>query len=162
MKTPFKAEDAAMAMQVCYVTDDIEATTKWFAELLDRPAPAIVEAPDPEVAKTKYHGKPAAVEFRQALMKWRGTQLEFIQPGPGPSIWRDWLDKHGAGLHHVGFAVKDFEAARESLVALGLPIVQEGEFPNGRYAYTEPAPAIGGFVEILDVDADEVRAYGMD
>ncbi|MEW1811948.1 VOC family protein [Pseudarthrobacter phenanthrenivorans] len=162
MRTPFRAEEAVMAMQVCFVTEDIEATVKWFAELLDLPMPPIVGSTDPEVAQTQYLGQRVDVEFRQALMKWRGTQLEFVQPGPGPSVWRDWLNEHGPGIHHVGFAVSDFDAARRSLVDLGLPIVQEGAFHKGRYAYARPQKPIGGFVEILDVDADEVRAYGMD
>jgi len=162
MKTPFKESEAVMVMQVAFVVEDIDSALRWFAELLDKPVPPTNGAPPPAIAKTEYLGKSAQVGFTQALMKWRGTQLEFIQPDNSPSVWRDWLNEHGPEIHHVGFAVGDFEAARSSLEDLGLPIVQQGEFPKGRYAYADARPMVGAFVEILDVDADDVRAHGMD
>jgi methylmalonyl-CoA/ethylmalonyl-CoA epimerase len=162
MKAPFKETEAVMVMQVCFLTEDIDATLRWFCQLLDKSVPPVNEQPDPEIARTQYKGAPAEVGFRQALMKWRGTQLEFIQPDHRPSVWRDWLNEHGPGIHHVGFAVGNFEDARASLADLGLPIIQEGAWPTGRYAYADARPEVGAFVEILDVDADEVRTHGMD
>jgi len=161
MRVPLKESESPMIMQVCFVTEDIETTLNWFAELLGKDVPAINSAPDPDIAQTKYFGESVHVGFKQALMRWRDTQLEFIQPDQSPSVWRDWMNEHGPGIHHVAFAVADFDAARTSMVESGLSIIQEGAFPKGRYAYADARAMTGAFVELLDVDADEVKAYGM-
>lgn len=160
MNFPFKEKDAAMIMQVCFVTDDIGATVDWFAKLLGKEVPRIFE-PNPAELETQYFGQSAHIGFKQAIMRWRGTQLEFIQPDQSPSVWRDWMNEHGSGIHHVGFAVDDFDAARSSLESAGLQIVQEGSFPRGRYAYADARAIAGSFVEILDVDVEDVKAHGM-
>ncbi len=47
--------------------------------------------------------KPQATEF---TMIGAGTHVgpivvELLQPENGPSIYKEWLDEHGEGLHHI-------------------------------------------------------------
>ena len=35
--------------------------------------------------------------------------FELLQPLEGPSIYREWLDEHGEGLHHVAVMLHDFD-----------------------------------------------------
>lgn len=37
-----------------------------------------------------------------ALLNGFGTELELIEP-MGESVYREWLDQHGPGLHHLAF-----------------------------------------------------------
>ena len=63
--------------------------------------------------------------------------LELIEPIDRPSTWGDQLDQHGDSLHHIAFNI---EGMGETLVMLdekGIPLVQKGEFKNGRYAYVD-------------------------
>ena len=39
--------------------------------------------------------------------------FELLQPLEGPSIYRDWLDEHGEGLHHVAVMLHDFDESTE-------------------------------------------------
>ncbi|MFH1639832.1 MAG: VOC family protein [Chloroflexota bacterium] len=62
--------------------------------------------------------------------------LEFISPVEGKPIYRDFLEKHGEGLHHIAFAVDDLDAETAKLVARGIPVITSVKRPNGRgFAY---------------------------
>jgi hypothetical protein len=39
--------------------------------------------------------------------------FELLQPLEGPSIYKEWLDRHGEGLHHVAVMLHDFEESTE-------------------------------------------------
>ena len=54
------------------------------------------------------YGKPASFSMK-LCMAWTGSMFwEIVQPLDGPSIYKDFLDKHGEGIHqgHVGFDVR--------------------------------------------------------
>ena len=47
-------------------------------------------------------------------------QFELLQPVEGrSSLWADFLDAHGEGLHHISGRVDDVDAAAAKLVAEG-------------------------------------------
>lgn len=66
-----------------------------------------MEAGDYAVTQTEYKGKPAP--GAQSLLAFfdvgPGLQLELIQPNEEPSTWREFLDEHGEGVHHLAFNV---------------------------------------------------------
>ena len=66
-----------------------------------------MEAGDYAVTQTEYKGQPAP--GAQSLLAFfdvgPGLQLELIQPNEEPSTWREFLDKHGEGVHHLAFNV---------------------------------------------------------
>ena len=78
-------------------------------------------------------------------------QLELIQPNEKPSTWRNYLDEHGEGIHHVAFQIKDSKAMVASAEAAGLRLVQHGTYGdgNGEYNYLE-APDLKCIVELLE------------
>jgi methylmalonyl-CoA/ethylmalonyl-CoA epimerase len=49
------------------------------------------------------------------------THLQLIQPLSVDHPLRDWLDAHGAGLHHLCLAVDDVGVALVEAARLGLP-----------------------------------------
>jgi hypothetical protein len=66
-----------------------------------------------------------------------GVQLELVQPVEGPSVYRDWLEEHGEGLHHLNFLVDDVDQAVAALAKQGFPSMQGGKFgpPEQRGAF---------------------------
>jgi len=64
-------------------------------------------------------------------------QLELIEPDEHPSTWRDHLDKHGEGVHHIAFVVDDMKGTVKRMGGNGMPLIQKGEYTGGRYAYME-------------------------
>ncbi|MFW6180490.1 MAG: hypothetical protein ACOC8N_01985 [Spirochaetota bacterium] len=61
-------------------------------------------------------------------------QLELVQPVDGLSIYADWLEEHGEGLHHFNFLVDSHEelqrAARELTGALNCRRVKQNLAPR--------------------------------
>ena len=62
--------------------------------------------------------------------------VEFISPVEGDSIYRDFLNKHGEGIHHIAFRVDDLDAETDKLVARGIPVITSVKRSTGRgFAY---------------------------
>ena len=138
------------ALHICFVTDDIQSFTEWMAALFGAEQPAIHDSFPPDIARVMFHGKPSDASFRQAFLSWRGTEIEIIEPGPEPSSWREFLEKNGPGVHHLGFAVRSLDATAAELEGLGAPAQQHGEFPDGRYLYSDATPRLGTMIELLE------------
>lgn len=65
----------------------------------------------------RYHGEPAAFSYRQAFADLGNVELELIQPLTGETIWSDFLEKHGEGIHHIRFNVPDIAPVEAYLSA---------------------------------------------
>jgi methylmalonyl-CoA/ethylmalonyl-CoA epimerase len=49
-----------------------------------------------------------------------------LQPVDGPSIYKEWLDEHGEGLHHIAVmrpTSEESEETRRHFEELGAPIL---------------------------------------
>lgn len=55
----------------------------------------------PVVRDVTVRGKPVTVSVRGAYAQSGPVQLELIEPLEGPSIWKEFLEEKGGGLHHV-------------------------------------------------------------
>lgn len=86
-------------------------------------------------------------------------QLELIEPVSGQSIYSEFLQQSGPGLHHVCFEPEDFGAAIASAQARDLAVVQQGDMPGGlRFAYIDGQSAGVPYVELAEVGPD-MRAF---
>ncbi|TCL71039.1 VOC family protein [Rhizobium sp. BK251] len=152
MENAFLEEDAIM--QLCFVTDDVERTAAWFGDLIGRSDITTAKAADPAVAKAKYLGKDAVVSCKIKFMRFGNIDLEFLEPGPEPSAWRDLLGQRGPGLHHIAFRTSDMTGKAAYLTGKGHPLIQSGEFDGGggRYAYFDTNSQLGALIELLEFD----------
>jgi hypothetical protein len=106
------------------------------------------------VAQATYHGQPASVGCRLAIFKFGNLDVEFLEPGPERSAWRDLLEERGPGVHHIAFRTRNMTRRSEYLQQLGLPMLQKAEFDGGggRYAYFDATPQLGIQLELLEWD----------
>ncbi len=81
-----------------------------------------------------------------------GMQLELIEPDDHPSTWKEFLDKHGEGIHHIALNVKGMKETVAYLENNGMPLVQKGEYTGGRYAYIDSSDKLGMIIELLEND----------
>jgi hypothetical protein len=130
--------------QLAIVVEDLELVAKNYWLILGIGPWAIFDWEAPLVYGRKYYGKPAWSRERIALAQVGGVQLELVQPIDGPSIYRDWLDEHGEGFHHMNFLVEDVDVAAEILAEEGFPSIQSGQFgppeQKGAYNYIDIPP----------------------
>ncbi len=149
--------DEDRVMQICFVTHDLEKSARWFADLTGKPMPKVGVAASPETAKAIYHGKPASVGCRLMMFEFGNIDVEFLQPGPEPSAWRDLLEQKGPGCHHIAFKTRNLTARNAYLEGKGHALLQRGEFDGGggRYAYYDTLPDLGLMIELLEFDRDK-------
>ena len=149
--------DEDEVMQICFVTDDVVKSAQWFADLTGKPMPNEGRAADPHEAKAIYTGAPADVGCRIMMFKFGNIDVEFLQPGPEKSAWRDLLEQKGPGCHHIAFRTRNLTKRHDYLEAKGHKLLQRGEFDgsHGRYAYYDTVKDLGVMIELLEFDKDK-------
>ncbi|KUH93248.1 VOC family protein [Mycobacterium sp. IS-3022] len=149
---------AQTPVQIAWVTRDLDATEHALTTLLG--AKKWVRIPDVHFAPDActFRGEPADFVASISLSYAGDTQLELIAPVSGRSVYTEFLDTAGPGLHHICVeksSVEEFDGA----VAGAEEVVAQGVMPGGmRFAYVA-APAAGvPYVEIAYIPA-EIKAF---
>ncbi|BBX22781.1 lactoylglutathione lyase [Mycolicibacter terrae] len=149
-------------VQIAWVTSDLAATESMLSALLGVRKwirmPGVHFAPD----TCSYRGEPADFVADIALSYLGDMQLELIAPVSGRSIYSDFLDDSGPGLHHICIEADDpdgFAAMLDDAAARGAELVSQGVMPGGiRFAYVSAPDAGVPFVEIAHIPP-EIRAF---
>ena len=109
-----------------------------------------------------YRGAPSAIEMAVAVAYSGTLQIELIQPlSDAPSIYRDHLSQHGAGLQHVGVLADDYDARLAKAEAAGFVQCQSGQVESGlRFAYLDrPETPAGCMVELIEQTPGMMRWF---
>ena len=146
--------DEDQVFQICFVTHDLEASLAWFGDLTGKQPSHIGKAADPAVAKAEYMGNPASVSCRLAIFRFGNLDVEFLEPGPEKSAWRDLLEEKGPGVHHIAFRTRNMTKRSAYLRDKGFALLQKAEYDGGggRYAYFDTTPTLGIQLELLEWD----------
>ena len=140
--------------QIGFIVKDINKTKQKFAEFFGVPAPANCDGGPFEVTGARYMGEPAP--DANCLMAFfdvgPNVQLELIQPNGVKSVWQDFLDEHGDGIHHIAFCVKGMDEKIAACEAFGMKLTQRGKYGNGggEYAYLAAYDDLKCLVELLE------------
>src|SRR5665811_263276 len=140
--------------QVAWVVPDIEATAKYFQEMLGVRRFLKMENLKSKELEGTYNGQPAEFEFHLYLAISGNTMLELIQPISGNSIYTDFLaNKNTGGVQHIAFTVQHtaFEEAVAQLTGKGAKIIQSLVLPVAKVAYFDTYAEIGVATEIIGV-----------
>lgn len=104
----------------------------------------------PEYFNMTYRGKPGDFRIKVALGMMSELQIELIEVLKGPTIYDEFLEKKGQGLHHLGFDVKNMDARIEALKNLGIGVLQSGERIGARFAYMDTEEIVGVIFEFIE------------
>ncbi len=157
MSCPLK--DTHLA-QIGFIVRDIEKTKQEFARFFDVPLPPTVNSGEYAVTKTEYRGEPAPkAQCLMTFFYFGDLQMELIQPNEEPSAWREYLEEHGEGIHHLAFQVNGMQVNIEHCEEWGMKLVQKGEYRrgNGRYAFLDATDSLKMFVELLEQDEEKTE-----
>ncbi|HEY6648388.1 MAG TPA: VOC family protein [Mycobacterium sp.] len=143
-------------VQIAWVTRDLDATEKALTTLLGAKKwirlPGVHFGPD----ACAYRGRPADFVADISLSYAGDTQLELIAPVAGESIYTEFLDRAGAGLHHICIEADDVERA---VAERDADVVQRGVMPGGmEFAYISADDAGVPYIEIAHI-SPEIRAF---
>jgi methylmalonyl-CoA/ethylmalonyl-CoA epimerase len=138
--------------QIGILVHDIEATSQAWADFfgIDKPQAIITDTVD--IAQTELRGGSTEARAKLAFISAGQLQIELIEPDHNPSTWREYLDEHGEGPHHIAFVIDGMKEKILSLQGKGMPLIQKGEYTGGRYAYIDTFPQLKVLVELLEND----------
>jgi len=139
-------------VQIGLIVRDVEATAQAYAELLGVAVPQWFLTDPEEEAHTRYRGAPTEARAKLAFFRLGNLQLELIEPVGGPSTWREFLEAHGEGVHHIAFEVEDMQDQVAALAEKAMPLVQRGDYTGGRYAYIDSSEQLKVILELLEND----------
>lgn len=137
--------------QLAFVVDDLEdAARHWVTS--QGAGPFFVY--DVDLIDTWYRGTPTRLWARMALGQLADQQIELIQPlDTAPSVYREYLDGGGRGLHHICFW-HDVDDASARLCQQGYEMVQHGRTSGGQqFAYLGGPTTATPYVELVDPGA---------
>lgn len=100
--------------QVCIVTEELLTTVDSFWKIFGIGPWALFTFGSPTLHDRKCYGKPAWGWEIGALVQVGPIELELFKTVEGVSVYQDWIDKHGAGLHHVKFITSDMDVDKAS------------------------------------------------
>ena len=135
--------------QVGIVTKDLDRTLKEFKELYDLEPVVIAE---PTYEKTYVRGEPAEINIRIALFRvTEQVDIEVIEVKKGRTIYDEWLEEKGEGLHHLAFEIDDTEKWIEHYKGKGISVLQRGERTGIKFTYLDSAAKSSGVIfELLE------------
>lgn len=138
--------------QIGILVHDIEKTSQAFADFFGVENPGWSLTDSVEKAETEFWGYPTEARAKLAFFDMGSLQLELIEPDQHPSTWRQYLDQHGEGPHHIAFFIKGMKDKITLMEKKGMPLMQKGEYTGGRYAYMDTFKDLKIILELLEND----------
>lgn len=99
----------------------------------------------PTLHDTYLHGEPADYTMIGAETHVGPIVVELLQPLEGPSIYKEWLEEHGEGLHHIAVmrpTPDESKQTRQRFEREGAGVLMEGRLGETIHFYyldTEPS-----------------------
>ncbi len=107
-----------------------------------------------EPASSTVGGEDVPFSFRVAFAAVGDGNFELIAPLEGDSIYVDFLETHGEGMHHtcIAYATREaLHAAKAEMMSQGRTMVQSADMGElGEFCYFE-VPELGSLIEMLYV-----------
>ncbi|MGH7143255.1 MAG: VOC family protein [Planctomycetota bacterium] len=138
--------------QIAIVVRDIDQKIRAWAEVFGLPKPEVHTTATADQTNIKYKGRPTDARAKLAFFDLGNVTVELIEPVGGPSTWQGFLDRHGEGVHHIAFKVKNTGETVAFLEAHHLKIEQQGDFVGGKYTYLDGIKPLGVILELLEND----------
>ena len=136
--------------QIAIVVHDIKASSEKYAAVFSLPVPEPILTGTSDETNIRYQGRPTEARAKLAFFQMGNVSLELIEPVGEPSTWKEFLDEHGEGVHHIAFQIEGMDRVLAYLDGKDIPVIQRGDYTGGRYAYVDGAPFLGVILELLE------------
>jgi methylmalonyl-CoA/ethylmalonyl-CoA epimerase len=141
--------------QVCVIVRDLQRAMEHYWNVLGI-GPWRVYTYGPHFLKElTYRGKPGTYSMRLGLAQKGPTMFELIQPLDGPSIYHEFLERNGEGIHHFGVFVPSLAEGIARAKEAGYEVIQSGRATgatgDGGYAYLSTEDDLGAIYELIEI-----------
>jgi hypothetical protein len=141
--------------QVAFVVRDLGEAQKFFGQSMGIRRFYVIEHFGSSASDKIFRGRPAEHDFTIALAYSGNTQIELIQHLSGDTCYKEFLDRRGEGIQHLGFFLDDRQQHDQVLAEFnsnGFSVLQSGRFGGALYTYFDTERAIGAVMEIVYLD----------
>ncbi|MBE7385116.1 MAG: VOC family protein [Leptolyngbya sp. SIO1E4] len=116
-------------IEICIVTRDYRRTAQGLVQLGIGPWRVYTFSPE-TVTEQTYMGEPAEFSIKVCFAQAKNVIWEIMQPLSGPTIFQDFLDRHGEGIHHIAFNCDDrpWKERLDVFEARGFKCIQSGKW----------------------------------
>lgn len=140
--------------QIALVVPDLDAAVENFWSLFGIGPWHYYTYGKPVLKKMSYRGKAGNYRMRIALAWIGALRIELIQQVEGQSVYADFVQAHGYGVHHLGVLVDDMASALKQAGAMGIPMTMDGagfgQDGDGHYAYLDTEGRLGTTIELIE------------
>jgi len=142
-------------VQIGVIVADLDQSIKTLEEVFGIGPFRVVDWPPQgrEDLERYYHGQPGDFTARMAFTELGPIELELIQPMEGHSLWKDFLEQRGGGIHHIRFNVKELDPVRSYLAENGIEPAQHGAGirPGSTWMNFATEDKVGFGIEVMKV-----------
>ena len=89
----------------------------------------------PEYFNRRYHGELEDFKIDIGLCRVGNMVYELIQILQGRTIYEDFMNEHGEGIHHLGYEISDLTKWKEAYKQTGIEPIMGAERVGLRWAY---------------------------
>src|SRR5438093_2742837 len=152
--------------QIAIVVNDIDDALEKYHRVLGWGPWNVYEHKPPALHHTYLHGEPTDFTMIGAETHVGPIVVELLQPVDGPSIYKEWLEEHGEGLHHIAVMRHTPEESEETMRhfnGLGADVLMEGRIGETiHFYYLDTGPLLKPIFESGTghaVDLKPARVY---
>jgi methylmalonyl-CoA/ethylmalonyl-CoA epimerase len=130
--------------QIAIVVKDIDQALERYHRALGWGPWNVYEHKPPALHDTYLHGEPTDFTMIGAETHVGDLVVELLQPEDGPSIYKEWLESRGEGLHHIAVMRPNPTESAETMRRfdeMGAGVLMEGRIGETIHFYyldTEP------------------------
>lgn len=117
------------AVEIAIVTRDHRRSMEGFWRLGIGPWQVYTFSPE-NTANQTYRGKPSPFTLKVCFAQLGDLVLELMEPISGPTIFAEFLERHGKGIYHIAYDCNNvpFEQRLGEFARRGFQVVQSGSW----------------------------------
>ena len=114
---------------ICIVVKDIEKTKDYYESI--GIGPWVDYPPLVEYTKLNVIDEKGFFATRFVYTQIGDLQFQLAQPGEGRTIYKEFLEKNGEGVFHIGFEVDEIDAVEKQLKDKEMEVLASGRRDDG-------------------------------
>ncbi|MEM2211401.1 MAG: VOC family protein [Nitrososphaerales archaeon] len=148
--------------QIGIVVKNIKNAMKYYWEMFSIGPWRVYTYKPPKLTETIVRGKFEPYSMRLAFTMVGPLMLELIEPLEGNSIYKEFLNERGEGIHHIAsYAIEDIDKALANLEKEGIKVLQSGKYHDEKFeaffAYLDTEDKLGYVVELVKLKGERPK-----
>jgi catechol 2,3-dioxygenase-like lactoylglutathione lyase family enzyme len=147
---PFLQQGVA---QIAFVVKDLDKTVQNYYKLFGIGPWHFYTYEKPLVSHMTRNGEQVEYAMRVALSYFGSMRIELIEQMHGDTVYQEFIQNHGYGIHHLGILVDDMQRAIAMAQEAGFKVTMDGAGfgldGDGHYAYLDTEAVIGTTLELI-------------